>query len=269
MLAADRLNIKWVGSSCLKQPQFSTPKYFQMKHRVLLMLVCFIAFSACAQNEKTFNDANAQSRSVGSFHAIRIEDGIDLYLTQGNEEAVAVSASKDEYRDKITTKVENGVLFVYYGEERGFNITWRDRKLRAYISVRDIDEIKASSGSDVILKGTLTAKKLMLDLSGGSDFVGDVKSTELEIEMSGGSDVNISGSANNLKVNGSGGSDFNGYKLAAEYVIIQVSGGSDAQLNVTKELFAEASGGSDIDYRGSPEIKRKSSSGGSSVTKRG
>ena len=240
-----------------------------MKQYVLLLAVCFITSSACAQNEKTFNDANAQSRSVGSFHAIRIEDGIDLYLTQGNEEAVAVSASKDEYRDKITTKVENGVLHVFYGDERGFSMSWRDRKLRAYISVKNIDEIKASSGSDVIIKGTLNSNKLMLDLSGGSDFVGDVKSTELEIEISGGSDVSISGTASNLKVNGSGGSDFNGYKLATEYVIIQVSGGSDAQLNVSKELFAEASGGSDIDYRGNPEIKRKSSSGGSSVTKRG
>jgi hypothetical protein len=55
----------------------------------------------------------------------------------------------------------------------------------------------------------------------------------------------------------------------ADYVVIHVSGGSDAQLMVNKELYAEASGGSDIDYRGNPEIRHKSSSGGSSVTKRG
>jgi len=241
-----------------------------MKQRFLLLLaVSIISFSACAQNEKVINDANAQSRSVGSFHAIRIEDGVDLYLTQGNQEAVAVSAGNEEYRDNIVTKVENGVLHIYYGEKSGFNITWKNRKLRAYISAKAIDEIKASGGSDVIIQGTLSATKLSFDLSGGSDFVGEVKATELEIEQSGGSDVSISGTAANLKVSGSGGSDFNGYKLVADYVVIHVSGGSDAQLMVNKELYAEASGGSDIDYRGNPEIRHKSSSGGSSVTKRG
>jgi len=239
-----------------------------MKLRCLTLLaVSIISISACAQNEKVINDANAQTRSVGSFHAIRIEDGVDLYLTLGNQEAVAVSASNDDYRDKIVTKVEDGVLKIYYGE--GFNISWRNRKLRAYISAKAIDEIKASGGSDVLIQGTLSATKLNLDLSGGSDFVGEVKATELEIEQSGGSDVSISGTATNLKISGSGGSDFNGYKLAADYVVIHVSGGSDAQLMVNKELYAEASGGSDIDYRGNPDIRHKSSSGGSSVTKRG
>ncbi len=239
-----------------------------MKQRFLLLLtVSIISFSACAQNEKVINDANAQTRTVGSFHSIQIEDGVDLYLTQGNQEAVAVSAANDEYRDKIVTKVENGVLKIYYRE--GFNITWKSRKLRAYISAKTIEEIKASGGSDVLIQGTLSANKLIFDLSGGSDFVGEVKATELEIEQSGGSDVTISGTATNLKIKGSGGSDFSGYKLAADYVVIHVSGGSDAQLMVNKELYAEASGGSDIDYRGNPDIRHKSSSGGSSVTKRG
>jgi len=239
-----------------------------MKLRCLMLIaVSIIAFSACAQNEKVINDANAQARTVGSFHAIKVQDGVDLYLIQGNEEAVAVSASNDEYRDNIVTKVEDGVLKIYYGE--GFNISWKNRKLRAYVSAKAIDEIKAYGGSDVLIQGTLSATKLNLDLSGGSDFVGEVKSTELEIEQSGGSDVSISGTATNLKIRGSGGSDFSGYKLAADYVVIHVSGGSDAQLMVNKELYAEASGGSDIDYRGNPEIRHKSSSGGSSVTKRG
>ena len=239
-----------------------------MKLRCLMLIaVSIITFSACAQNEKVINDANAQARTVGSFHAIKVQDGVDLYLTQGNQEAVAVSASNDEYRDKIVTKVEDGVLKIYYGE--GFNISWRNRKLRAYVSAKTIEEIKAYGGSDVLIQGTLSATKLNLDLSGGSDFVGEVKATELEIEQSGGSDVSISGTATNLKISGSGGSDFNGYKLAADYVVIHVSGGSDAQLMVNKELYAEASGGSDIDYKGNPDIRHKSSSGGSSVTKRG
>jgi hypothetical protein len=73
----------------------------------------------------------------------------------------------------------------------------------------------------------------------------------------------------NVKIDASGGSDFNGFELTAEYAIIQTSGGSDAAITVTKEMAAEASGGSDINYKGNPVIKYKSASGGGSVSKRG
>jgi hypothetical protein len=240
-----------------------------MKSILMLLVACAVSVASVAQNDpKIINDANAQPRSInGSFHAIHIEDGIDLYLTQGSEDAVAVSAASEEYRKKIVTKVVDGILKVYYDEE--WNLTWRSRKLRAYISVKSIDGLRASGGSDVIVKGTLSSSKLSFNLSGGSDFVGDIKADELKVDISGGSDMNVTGTATNLRIGASGGSDFKGYKLAAEYAIVEVSCGSDAEVSVSKELFAEASGGSDVDYRGTPTIKRSSASGGSSVTKRG
>jgi len=45
-----------------------------------------------AQDNKVINDKNAQKREVRNFHGIEISGGIDLYLNQGGEEAVAVSA---------------------------------------------------------------------------------------------------------------------------------------------------------------------------------
>lgn len=240
-----------------------------MKVLIPLIAVIFLTFNSSAQSDpKVINDANAQPRSVSGFSSIDVSDGIDVYLTQGNEETVVVSASSKEYVDKITTRVENGVLKIYFGRESGISITWRDRKLKAYISVKTLESIDASAGSDVIVKGTLTLNKLKMDLSGGSDFVGNVKINELVVEMSGGSDVRLSGSATNVKIDASGGSDFSGYALAADYVVIDASGGSDAEISVSKELYAEATGGSDIDYKGSPVIKHSSSVRGSSVTKR-
>ncbi len=45
----------------------------------------------------------AQVRKVSGFHAIKVSTGIKVYLSQGTE-AVAVSASKEEYRDKIIAR---------------------------------------------------------------------------------------------------------------------------------------------------------------------
>jgi hypothetical protein len=215
--------------------------------------------------EKTFYDANAEKRTVGSFQTIKVFDGIDLYIMQGTEEGVVVSATEIAQRDKMKTVVENGELKISL--EGGWN--WKNRKLKAYVSVKSLEKLRASGGSDIIVQGELKADKLSLVLTGGSDFKGQVAVKDLTIDQSGGSDVSIKGNAVNVKIDASGGSDFKGFDLVAEYAIIQASGGSDAAITVNKEMAAEASGGSDVNYKGSPVIKYKSASGGGSVTKRG
>lgn len=234
-----------------------------------VILTCFAFFAAIIafSQDKVINDANVEKRSVSGFHAIDVEDGIDLFITQGSEEALAVSANNLKYRDRIKTVVKNGVLRIYFDDE-GFNF-FRDRRLRAYVSVKSLDEINASGGSDVDIKQGFSGTKLRLSLSGGGDFYGKVTVTNLDVDLSGGSDAQISGTATTLYVEASGGSDFKGYELAADNAKVNVSGGSDAQVTVNKELTADASGGGDVMYRGNGTVRNVSASGGSSVTKRG
>ena len=217
--------------------------------------------------EKVIYDANAEKRTVGSFQAIKVSDGIDLYIIQGTEEGLVVSATELAHRDKMKTTVENGELKIYLDGVTAWN--WKNRKLKAYVSVKSLNRLRASGGADVIIQGELKTDKLNLILSGGSDFTGQVAVTDLTIDQSGGSDVHMKGNVVNLKIGASGGSDFKGFDLIAEYAIIDVSGGSDATITVNKEMAAEASGGSDVNYKGNPVIKYKSATGGGSVSKRG
>ena len=148
-----------------------------MKRLILLNAIIAIALISTAQNGKTINDANAQTRNLKGFHGVRIGGGIDLYLSQGTE-AVAVSASKPEYRDKIKTVVENGILKIYL-ENTGSHLIWgfSNPKLKAYVSVTTIDKLQASGGSDVFIDKTIKSEKLDMNLSGGSDLHGQVDIT--------------------------------------------------------------------------------------------
>jgi len=239
-----------------------------MKNIYLLLLFVALGLKVSAQ-EKVINDANAATRNAKDFHAIEIGDGVDLYLTQSNEEAVAVSASKPEYRNKIYTVVEDGILKIYYGSRNDWNFSFNNnRKLRAYVSCKSLDRLVGSGGSDITINGTLKIPKLRLSISGGSDFKGAVETDDLNISASGGSDVVISGRATNLKIDASGGSDFKGYDLNSETCYAEGSGGSDMQLRVSKELNVNTSGGSDVYYKGSAVIREQKTSGGGSVSKR-
>ena len=237
-----------------------------MKNLLLLAAFTSTGLLAMAQNANVINDKNAQSRSVRGFHAIKVSGGLDLYLTQG-QEAVAVSASNADYRDRIKTEVEDGELKIYLDKD-WTHWDWHNPKLKAYVSFSSLDGLEASGGSDVYGQGTLKVNKLGIHLSGGSDLKGKVEIGDLTIRQSGGSDVDISGTVKNLEVRASGGSDLNGFDLVADMCRISASGGSDTHITVNKELNVEASGGSDVFYKGTAVIRLLSSSGSSTVSKK-
>ena len=231
--------------------------------KFLVIALCLLSgVAGLAQETTTIHDPNAVNRNLnGSFTAIHVTDGIMVYLSEGKEESVAVSFSDGKYAERFKTEVENGVLKIYY-DNKGIN--WSDnnkRKPKAYVSFKNIDLLKASGGSDVKVTGSITASKLSMHVSGGSDFEGKVNIDELKIDASGGSDVDISGTAKNLDINASGGSDFKGYELITDNSTVDASGGSDVYITVNKELNANSSGGSDVYYKGNGLIKNIKSSG--------
>ena len=231
-----------------------------MKKLFALLIVAGSITSASAQ--KTINDPNVQKRNVSGFHAIEVSGGIDLYLSQGDE-AVAVSAAKVDDRDKIVTEVKDGVLKIWYDWKNSSKFDWGNRKMKAYVSFKNIDRLEGSGGSDITVDGTIKVTKLEMEISGGSDFDGKVETDDLKIQASGGSDVDISGKAARLTIGASGGSDFKGFDLASDICNVEASGGSDVHVTVNKELSANASGGSDVHYKGTGLIRDLKTSGSS------
>lgn len=236
-----------------------------MKKVVSLLLAAFSLVTASAQ--KTIRDANAEVRNVSGFHAVEVSGGIDLFLSNGDE-AVAVSANDKDIRDRIVTEVKNGVLKIYYDWKKGMKFNLKGTSLKAYVSFKNLDGLSASGGSDVKVDGVIKSDKLNLSLSGGSDFSGKVAVQTIKIDQSGGSDCDLSGSATDLRIDASGGSDFNGYNLVTDNCVIQASGGSDIEITVNKELYAEASGASDVHWKGSATVKGVHASGSGSVSHR-
>lgn len=236
-----------------------------MKKIYLSILFFAIAFYAIAQ-KTILNDANAESRTLsGSFNAIKVSNGIDLYISQYQTESLAVSASEQKFRDHIKTIIQNKTLLIYYD---GDNKWGTSKKMKVYVSFNELRNIQASGSSDVQVSGTIEGDQLGLEMSGSSDFKGDIKVKELSIRLSGSSDAKLSGTANNVTIESSGASDVTAYNLITETCTAKASGASDVKLTITKTLKATASGASDIFYKGSAIIEQEQSSGSSSILKK-
>ncbi|MBL0232339.1 MAG: DUF2807 domain-containing protein [Chitinophagaceae bacterium] len=228
-------------------------------------LAIFILLGSISLSAQVVNDPNAEVRAAKDFHAIVLSSAFDVYLTQGNEEGVAVSASEVKYKERITVEVKNGVLYVGYD----YKGPWGNgnHKLKAYISFKQIDQLKVSGACDVSMTGVLQAKTLQLELSGASDMKGKLDVDKLTVEISGASDISLSGRTKDMDIVASGASSFKGYGLSADFCNAHASGASDIKITVNKELTAQASGASDVHYKGEAVIREIRSSGSSSVRK--
>jgi hypothetical protein len=232
---------------------------------VLLVASCFV-LGANAQKDIVI-DSNASVRTLtGEFDAIKVSGGIDLYLSQSDNVAIAVSASNENFKEGIKTEIENGTLKIFYKGE----ISWskKNRKLRVYVSFKDLKKLEASGASDVTVSGSLAVSTLFIRISGASGFTGKVKTDVLKLDLSGASEAKISGTAATLVVEGSGASDVKGYDLVTDICKVNVSGASDVYITVNTELSVKASGASDISYKGNALIKDMHSSGASSIAKK-
>jgi len=235
----------------------------------VLLAACILICAVAASAQKTIvKDDNAVARTLNeSFHAIKISGGIDLYLSQYETESIAVSASEEKYRENIKTVVENGVLRIYYDNKSGWSNG--NKKLKAYVSFKTLNHLQASGACDVQVAGTIQVPSLSMEMSGASDFKGALAVTNLSLDLSGASDVKITGTATEVNIESSGASDVKAYDLIADICHAKASGASDINITVNKEMTANASGASDIFYKGSCTVKEVHSSGASTIAKKG
>lgn len=209
------------------------------------------------------NSDETQKRNVTGFNAIKVSTGIDLFLSQGDTEKVSIVANDDIIND-IITKVENGTLHIYQ-KKKGWTSWWNSYKgsKKAYVTVKDLVKLEATSGSDVETESTIVGETLKVRCSSGSDVELEVKVKNLTVSTSSGSDAKLQGSTKHLEVDASSGSDIKASGLKSQICHADASSGSDISVRVSDEFYGSASSGADIFYSGSPEtIDINESSGG-------
>lgn len=236
--------------------------------RLLFLFLLFAATGLISVAQTVINDPNVQKRIVAGFHRIEVATGIHVTITQGNIEEVAVSASREEFRDRVVTRVENGILKIYYDSKTDAINTSKERKdLKAYVSYKTIDQLEATTGSEVMIDGTLTAVSLRLKATTGSRITGKVSNTDLKVSQNTGSVVTLAGQAEKLDVEGDTGSKFDAEELVTSVCNVKVSTGARIWVTANKELSAKANTGGNVKYKGQPAIKDIKRSTGGTVSK--
>ncbi|WP_321348231.1 head GIN domain-containing protein [uncultured Draconibacterium sp.] len=237
-----------------------------MKTFAKVLFLFMIAVTSCG-TVLAGNRDETQTRQISGFNAIKVSTGIDLYLTMGDAEEVTVVADDDIIND-LKTEVEGGTLKIYMKRRNWFNWGSGNETRKVYVTVKELNELSASSGSDVESTNTLEGESLDVSCSSGSDLKIEVFYKNLSVDTSSGSDAKLRGKVKTLRVGASSGSDVKAGDLESVICYANASSGSDITVSVSSELYADASSGSDINYHGSPEIREIDESSGGDVSQR-
>jgi hypothetical protein len=234
----------------------------------ILFLATFAITALTTYAQEIVYDPNAEVRPVTAFSAMEVSGTISVYLSQGNQAAIAISAGEEKYNSKIKTEVKDGVLRISVdaGLWNGFSLS--NRKLKAYVSVVDLNRIEVSGASLVSISGALKTNALKLEVSGASEMKGAVDVKNLTVDASGASVFKITGKAESGNISASGAAKVNAFDLQLQHGKVDAAGASHVTIMATKELSANASGGSSVQYRGEAALRSLNASGGASIKKK-
>ena len=228
------------------------------------IIIC-LAFTLQAQNRKTVNGNNkvvTKEREAGTFDGLRVSSGVDVYLKQGDKEAIKVETDENLH-EYIITEVKGGVLHVYT------EVSIRDAsKERVYVTMKEIKTVETSSAGDVVGESPVRSEELRLSASSAGDINLEVYAREIELNISSSGDMTLTGETDELDADLSSAGDLNAYDLKAKEAEISVSSAGDADINVSEKITARASSAGDINYKGDPKYVDVHTSSAGGIHKR-
>jgi len=231
-------------------------------HKILTLLFVTTLFSSCAVD--LFNRVSGNRNVVTEdrstkeyFTKIKVSTGLDLYVSQGSKNQITVEADEN-LQDIIVTEVNDGILKIYSEK----NI-WRAKARKIYVTIKNLEAITATSGSDVYTNETLKVNNLKISATSGADIHISVDADTVKTTASG-SEIEVSGVSNNHTSKATSGASIDAYQLRSKNVTARVTSGADINVYASESIDAKATSGGDIDFKGSPEkVNKKTSSGGS------
>jgi Putative auto-transporter adhesin, head GIN domain len=185
-----------------------------------------------------------QEEHLADFTAVTVSSGFRFAITQSSSYEITVTVD-DNLVDYIQVIKTGTTLSV--GFKLGYSVQSASPKVE--ITMPDLSRLELSGGA----KGSAT---------------GFTSSHDFTVSASGGGTVEMGGQAVGLTIEASGGSqlDLSGFHITNAHV--DMSGGSQATVNLDGRLDANLSGGSHLFYVGNPTMGNINTSGGSTVTRK-
>lgn len=235
-----------------------------MKNFPLLSVlsVSALLFASCNTDcQDASGNQVSETRDVGNFTGIEISGGMRLVITQGGASSVRVVAD-DNIQKEVKTRVSGGDLEIEHDSG-----TCQSGEIIVYVTTTELNKIDAQGAVEISSQGRITSQDFELSLSGANSVKLDINASTVYTRSSGASEITLSGQAGKHGLELSGSTNVDAFDFTVGEYSIESSGSGSAEINVLNRLDAEASGASEILYKGNPAKVDANNSGASTIRK--
>lgn len=206
------------------------------------------------------------SLQLPAYHSIQLTGAAQLQLSNAPVASTMLTTSLVHTvmdTTSIKAEVKDSVLYIHNATQQGIKPTMAVFQ----IAVPDLRQITVYGASKIenVDETVLTLPALALDLNGAAQADLQLLVDELTIDAKGASKLELEGSATDVRITLAGAGEIEAEDFVAQYMHINCAGASKAEVNVVRELWAQAAGASKITYKGNPTIKQKMAVGGSVI----
>lgn len=227
---------------------------------ILLITIAGMFFTSCETEDPGPIQETERQYSVVDFDRLETGDAFNITVEKSSFFEISVKGDRRNV-DDLSIRKEGSTLVIEFDENR-------NRVHDTFITIKMpvLYSANFSGASDSKVSGFDDLSSLDLIVSGASVCQLDVNAANLDAVVSGASYLNLTGVGENLKAEITGASVVKAYSYSVSHAEILASGASVAQVLVSDVLLANASGASEISYRGSPAVTSETS-GGSNIRK--
>ena len=218
--------------------------------RNFLLLLLIIPTAGCnrysTEPEPDFTGSGrivSETRSLAPFKGVVVESIGNVHVTQDSVQTVNVAAD-DNILGRVSTRVENGVLFVGLLPGSYSRVT-----IDFYISIPTVESIKINGAGNASSSAPLHCDSLLFVISGTGS-------------------VAVSGSVTRETIIVAGAGSVYAGDMVSSLCSATILGTGNAEVNVTDQLDAVITGVGSITYSGNPPIIHQQVSGVGSVIRK-
>lgn len=255
---------------------------------ISIVLALVLIFSGCSGTFGTPVTGNGKLETrtfdLVGFNRLEISNAFQVEVTRADSFAISITADGNLFQDYLDIRKFGSTLHIGLKTNHSyFNTT--QRAILTVPDLRGIDVSGASkahvigftsttalsvevSGASTLELTNIKAGNTNLEVSGASHASGELEITGGNFNVSGASSLELEGTADNINAEISGASNGKLEDFNIAEARINVSGASNANINVSGELSAEVSGASRVYYTGNPTLGSVNVTGASTFTKR-
>lgn len=202
------------------------------------------------------------------YHSIEVRGAAKLQINNGTQPSTLLTTNQiyslmDE--GGIKAEVRDSVLYI----ETSNQLPLDDIMIEFAITSPYLRQLTVYGASKIETADNqvLSQPNFALDLNGAAEADLHLNVQTLVIDAKGASKLELEGQADDVHITIAGAGEVEAEDFLVQTMHINCAGASKAEVNVARELWAQAAGASHITYKGTPRIKQSMAVGGSVIRK--